>query len=357
MEALNIKKAGIFTLIIVVVSMGCWELYLRTQSFHPSYDDGQELWSDKRAMVYESSDNATVFIGSSRNKYDIDIATWKNLTGDHPIQLAIEGECPRLVLEDLANDNNFRGKLIVDVTEGLFFSSSPNNNTKPKEHIEYYKTRTPAQRAGFQINHLLESQFVFLDKDNFSLNAMLDKLPLPKRKDVFALPCPFVAEFGRVTFDRQNIMMNKFLVDTSLQNQIKGLWLFFDKINKELPVSGDSLAKVLASIKTATDKIKARGGQVLFVRTPSSGWYWPNEQKNFPREKYWDKLLTYTNCPGIHFKDYPEIANFECPEWSHMSPPQAIVWTKNLIKILEEKNGWTFPNKQTFALNYINSKN
>jgi len=35
--------------------------------------------------------------------------------------LAIEGSCPRPILEDLANDQNFKGKLIVDVTEGLFF--------------------------------------------------------------------------------------------------------------------------------------------------------------------------------------------------------------------------------------------
>ena len=346
MEAPNLKKSGILALIIVVIVIGCWEFYLRAQGLKVAYDDGNELWSDKRAMVYEPPDKATVFIGASRNKYDIDIATWKNITGDHPIQLAIEGECPRLILQDLANDKNFKGKLIVDVTEGLFFSSSPNNNTKPKEHIDYYKKRTPAQRASFQINHLLESQFVFLDRDNFSLNAMLDRLPFPKRKDVFALPCSFVTEFGRVTFERQNMMMDKFLVDTSLQNQIKGLWLFFDKINKEPPVSGDSLQHVLASVKNATDRIKARGGQVLFVRTPSSGWYWPNEQKKFPREKYWDVLLSYTNCPGIHFKDYPATANFEMPEWSHMSPQQAIVWTKNLIKILEEEKGWIFPHKQ-----------
>ncbi len=347
MKAPNLKKAGILALIMIVIVIGCWEYYLRAQKLKVAYDDGEVLWSDKRAMVYESPDKATVFIGSSRNKYDLDIATWQNFTGDHPIQLAIEGECPRLVLQDLANDKNFRGKLIVDVTEGLFFSSAPNNNTKPKEHIDYYKNRTPAQRAGFQINHLLESQFVFLDKDYFSLNALLYKLPIKKRKGVFALPFDFVMEFGRITFDRQNIMMEKFLVDTSLQNQIKGLWLFFDKINKESPVSGDSLQHVLASVKNATDRIKARGGQVLFVRTPSSGYYWPTECKNFPREKYWNQLLFFTNCPGIHFKDYPEIANFECPEWSHLSQPQAIVWTKNLIEILQKEKGWTFPHQQT----------
>ena len=356
MEASHLKKAGILTIILVVLSIGSWEMYLRSQGLKPSYDDGNELWGDKRAMVYEPANKATVFIGSSRNKYDIDIKTWQGLTGDHAIQLAIEGECPRLVLHDLGTDEKFKGKLIVDVTEGLFFSSAPNNNTKPKEHIEYYKKRTPAQIASFKINHLLESGFVFLDKEYFSLNAMLENLPIKKRQGVFALPCPFVKEFGRITFDRQNIMMDKFLIDTTLQNQIKGLWLFFDKNNTEAPVSGDSLQHVLTSIKNDVDKIRARGGEVLFVRTPSNGFYWTTESKNFPREKYWDVLLATTNSKGIHFKDYPAIANLICPEWSHLSQANAIVFTKNIIEILQKDKGWKFPNAQTTASNTLTTK-
>ena len=57
---------------------------------------------------------------------------------------------------------NFKGKLVVDVTEGLFFSSAPGNARRPVEGMKYFKDRTPAQRAGFHINHLLESQWVDL---------------------------------------------------------------------------------------------------------------------------------------------------------------------------------------------------
>ncbi len=53
MEAPNFKKAGILTLILVVIVIGCWELYLRNQGSEATYDDGLPLWSDKRAMVYE----------------------------------------------------------------------------------------------------------------------------------------------------------------------------------------------------------------------------------------------------------------------------------------------------------------
>ncbi len=123
METKNLAKAGILTLILVVCSVAAWEIYLCSKGIPISYDNGKELWADKRAMVYEPSDKATVFIGSSRNKYDLDIETWKSLTGDQPIQLAMEGTSPLPVLDDLANDKNFKGKLLIDVTEILFLST------------------------------------------------------------------------------------------------------------------------------------------------------------------------------------------------------------------------------------------
>lgn len=352
MQAPNLKKAGILALIIVVVSIGSWEFFIRAQNLPLDFDDGLELWSDKRAMVYEPIDKATVFIGASRNKYDIDINTWEAITTDHAIQLAIEGNSPLPVLDDLAADKNFNGKVIVDVTERLFFTSRPNSINEPKDHVLHYKNRTPAQRFSFLVNHFLESKFIFLDKWIFSLNGLLNKLPVSNRKSFISEPFDYPYQASRINFNRQNYMMKSFLVDTTMQNHVKAIWVYCDKRNTELPATGQRLDSFLISIKNATDKIKGRGGKVLFVRTPSSGYYWQTESKNFPREKYWDKLLTYTNCNGIHFKDYPAIANFECPEWSHLSRQQAIVFTKNLIQILQEEKDWSFPHiKNVLAAN------
>ncbi len=42
------------------------------------------------------------------------------ITSEKVIQLAIDGNSPLPVLNDLANDKIFKGKLVIDVTEGLF---------------------------------------------------------------------------------------------------------------------------------------------------------------------------------------------------------------------------------------------
>ena len=332
----SLAKAGILTLILVIIAITSWEFYVRSKGFETSFDDNPALWADKRAMIYEPADKAMVFCGSSRIKFDLDIDTWERSTGVHAIQLACVGSSPRPVLTDLANDKNFKGKLVVDVTEVLFFSYAPNSTKTPDENLKYYKDRTPAQRASFEVNHLLESQLAFIDKDRLSLNAKLNELLIPNRPGVFQFPT-FPGDFGRVKFNRQEYMTDKFAADTNLRNQVKGIWDFFRKMSKDPPASGGKLDSIFASVKADVDKIKARGGQVLFVRTPSSGGFLMGEKMGYPREKYWDRLLAITNCPGIHFADYPVIDHFECPEFSHLKQSDAIIFTKEFIKILEEK--------------------
>jgi len=147
--------------------------------------------------------------------------------------------------------------------------------------------------------------------------------------------------FDRCTFDRQMYMTPAFLADTVQRNKVKGIWHFFASMSKKAPPMPESeLDAFFKSVKNATNKIKARGGEVLFVRTPSSGPYLKGENIVFPREKYWDRLLAETQCTGIHFMDYPAIAHFNCPEFSHLQLKDAVTFTKEFIKILNTVDGW-----------------
>lgn len=341
MQSRHFLKAGLLCLFLVAAFVIGWELYLRNKGVKVAYDDGASLWSHKRSRVYQPSDKSTVFIGSSRIKYDLDIDTWKNLTGEEAVQLAIQGSCPLPILNDLADDGKFKGKLVIDVTEGLFFSPAPRNIQDPIRNIEHYHDLTPAEKFSFKLNRVVESKLVFLDRDNFSLTAFLDKLRIPNRPGVFSMPV-FPMEFGRTSFERQERMTDIFLKDSTLQRQVTDIWEFFRSLNTTPPPSGAALDSVFMIVKKSVDKIRSRGGQVLFVRTPSSGPMWMGEQRGFPREKYWDALLKITGCEGIHFADYPAIAHFICPEWSHLSPQDAIAFTKNFVEIVKEK-GWKFP--------------
>ena len=320
------------------MAIGSWEIHLRSQGIKPDFDDDAELWANKRAMVYEPADKATVILGSSRGAFDFDISTYEHLTGKHAIQLSIEGSSPRTVFDDLANDPNFKGKLILDVTETLFFNNIPFILTSPAENLNYYKKETPAQKVSFALDAPLEGNFVFLNQIFFSLNPLLDQLHINDRPGMRPEP-DFPMDFGVTDYDRQNRMTDRFLADTSLQNQVRGIWLMLMGM---LPpsISGKELAANLQNVKDDVDKIRKRGGDVIFLRTPSSGPVAAIEAKAYPKSEYWDKLLATSGCKGIYYADYPAISHFACPEFSHLQPRDAILYTQNIVTILKNEKGW-----------------
>ena len=333
-------RSAVLATFLVLFFIISWELYVRYKGVAPDFDDSPELWANKRAMVYEPANSATVFIGSSRIKYDLDIDTWEKLTGTHAIQLAMPGSTPRPLFDDLANDPAFKGKLVVDVTEILFFNLAPYNSQSPMAGINYYKSRTPAQSVSILLDKPMEANLAFLNSGFLSLNALINKLHVPDRPGIHSGP-EFPQDFTPNMFNRQSKMTDRFLADTNLQNEVKGVWTMLGK-DRTPPMNGKVLDGFMQGVKNDVLKIKARGGDVIFVRTPSNPPMFIGESMAYPRKLYWDRLLDVTGCKGVYFADYPATARLVCPEWSHLSPNNAIVYTKSLVDIFEKEKGWEF---------------
>ena len=51
------------------------------------------------------------------------------------------------------------------------------------------------------------------------------------------------------------------------------------------------------------------------------------------------RLLKVTGAPGIYFEDHPELAGFDCPEWSHLSAGDSVEFTKRLVPHLRTALG------------------
>ncbi len=346
MSSKDFLQAFLLTIAIVIGFGFGLESYWRSRGFEPSHNDDKVLWASKRKEVYKPADQATVVIGSSRIKFDLDIPTWENLTGDEVIQLAMVGTSPRPLLRDLAADENFKGKLMIDVVEGLFFSPRTFiSERSATEALDYYGGETPAQKASASISHLLEGRLVFLEEGKFGLNNMLNDLELPNRPGVFAFPS-FPKEFEVARADRQTFMTPMFLSNPeSIKKQTLN-WTKLGGTDKTPGIKGEALEAVFKEVKEGIDKIRARGGKVIFVRPPSSGDFLEAEKVAHPREEYWDAMLKYTDTPGIHYADYPATANFVCPEWSHLAPEDVIIYTHELVRILKEDMGWKFPKQK-----------
>lgn len=335
-------KTSLFSASIVVLFIISWEFFLRNQGFTPSYDDGKEFFAHEKRKIYQPIDQTTVFIGSSRIKYDLDAQTWLEQTGEIPVQLACVGSTPIPVLNELANDEKFKGKLVIDVTEKLFFNFGPSPYRRPNEGIKYFSDESYAQKASYAIDFFLQSQFVFLDKENFTLNPLLHDVPLPPRKNVFVLPV-FPREFERVNAFRQSYMTDRFAADTADARKVQEIWKLYGEMGKKKPApSAYQIDSLLGHVKQCVDKMRNRGVQIIFTRTPSTGDEIAVEKMVFSREKYWQRLLDTCQIKGIFFSDYPELANLNCPEYSHLDLVGAKIFTKKLSALLKSDFGWTF---------------
>ncbi|AUD00786.1 hypothetical protein [Spirosoma pollinicola] len=351
MNTTNYSKTGWLTVVLVLTFVIGWERYWRHENYVLSYNDDESLWSSKRKQVYQSSHSRPVLIGSSRIKFDLDLATWERITGEKPIQLSMPGTSPRPFLTDLGNDPNFKGTLLIDVTEPLFFT--PTGSFPEQEaikRVKAYPNWSLSQQISFQINHVLEANFVFLDDLNLALGPLLTHLPIPNRLGTWGGPT-FPYEFGFNQFDRQTKMWPAFVADTNLQRQVKNEWVNIGSHSPKEAIAGPPLEEIFKETRQSVNQIRARGGKVVFIRTPSDGPMRDIENKMFPRAAYWDRLLSYTNTPGIHAADYPALSRFTCPEWSHLTPKDAVFFTQDLLPVIEQKMGWSLqrnPSVSTF---------
>ncbi len=335
-------------LLLTLAFVAAWETYWRSQGFKNSYNDDESLWAYHRRRVYDASPAAPVLIGSSRIKFGIDLATWEAVTGGAPIQLAHSGTSPRPVLKDLAEDENFTGTVIVDVTEAVFFTPAAYDKFA-NSSVKFYPNWSLAQQASFHVNQALESQLLFLDEERFALRFLLERLRIPNRPDVFAMP-PFPMKFTTNDQHRQTFITDAFVADTAMQHEQQQIWYnLLATAAKMPPVTDSTLTQIFGEVKSHVAKIQGRGGKVVFLRMPSTGPFREMEKQAMPRQKYWDRLLRETGAPGIHFEDYPRLAGYPCIEWSHLTPANARAFTRDLVPILARKTGWTMQHPRAAA--------
>src|SRR2546421_12984918 len=86
-------------------------------------------------------------------------------------------------LDDLAKDKSFHGTIICSFVPGLFFAppGSPPME-RAEKGIKRYHNQTPAQRVSEYLAMPLEENIAFLKPDDLSLEALLQKLPIPNRR-------------------------------------------------------------------------------------------------------------------------------------------------------------------------------
>ena len=335
----NLPWRGMFlaAMALALLLVGGWEWYWRDYGVVPSYRDDSGLWAIQRRRIDATDRESTVLVAASRIFFDVQLPVWEHLSGHRPIQLAIVGTSPLFALEDLADDQNFKGRVLVGVAPDVFFSGYEYRSG----WVKYVQHQSPSERVGKWLSmHLIEPYLAFYD-DDFALFTVLKRQAWPARpnKDTYMEP----RKLGNTEADRNNRMWSKVEDDAEYRALARHIWdqEFHDPppTVAEVEENKRTLDTQIARAAAAVAKLRRRGVPVLFLREPSSGEYLAFEQRDFPRAATWDVLLAKTGAPGIHFEDYPELQGFNMPEWSHMGGADADRFTAALYAVIERDYG------------------
>jgi hypothetical protein len=330
---------------MLAVATAAWEIYCRSLGYAPTLNDTGDLWTEVRRRVEPES---LVIVGDSRALFDSDLDELEKGLGKRPIQLAQPGSTAFPVLADLINDQSFHGTILCSVVPRLFFAppGSPPMNRAEKS-VRRAHTQTYAQRASHDLGIYLEKWFACMKQDDLTLGALLEQLPIPNRPNAHVPPKlpPYFASLNR---GRRARMVEQCAQPGKLQDRVKHGWIplftpppppSFIPPEKFGKMMHDAFEARFADTKALVDKLRARGGKIVFVRFPLSGDLKALEDRTTPRTTTWDRLLKETATPGIHFEDFPELADFTCPEWSHLSAGDSVEFTKRLVPHLRAALG------------------
>jgi hypothetical protein len=327
----------VVVVLIVFAAAAAWEIYVRSIGYAPTLNDTDDLWVQARRRVKPES---VVIIGESRPIFDLDLDELGKGLGKRPVQLAIAGSCAYPMLADLANDESFHGTVICSIVPGMFFAPGGPLLETSEKALARYRKQTPAQRASHRLGMLLEEHVAFLKQEDLTLAVLLQQLPIPNRPNA-QVPPRFPPYFQTVDRERRARMTEQCAAPGSeLAKRIQQIWLpLFTPpppptyVPKEVFMEGmgKAIEARFSDTTKAVEKFRARGGKIVFVRFPNSGELKALEDRLNPRARDWERLLKETNAPGIYFEDYPELASFTCPEWSHLSAGDSVEFTKRLV--------------------------
>ena len=330
--------------VLVALATAGWEIYVRSLGYRPTLNDTPDLWAETREKVRPDS---VVIIGDSRAWFDLDLDGLQRGLGQRPIQLALAGSCAYPILAQFAAEESFRGTVICGVVPGMLFAPGGFLIETSEKALKRYHTWTPAQRISHRLAVPLENSLAFLKQEELTLSALLRRIRIPNRAHAQVMP-EFPPYFNHTDRDRQARMTAQAAAPGELRDRIRNSWLPLctpppppSYVPKDVFMQqmGKAMEARMANIIGAVTKIRSRGGQVVFVRFPFTGPLKAHEDKMTPRAQTWDPLIKATGAPGIHFEDHPELASFECPEWSHLSAEDSIEFTKRLVPHLQRAIG------------------
>ncbi len=229
-------------------------------------------------------------------------------------------------LRDLAADPDFRGLVVCDI-DGAGFAAPSLDMQKPE--VDYYHREFSPSRAAHRLllNHWQLNAAIA--RSDFSLLRSAVRWWNGEGEPFRPYQWLDRRRFGHIDYDRGDTEAQKRELAANLERF--GGHLPRIPFNEWWPQVENANAWVRA--------IQARGGDVIFYASPTSGQRRWAEGDWFPRAEYWDKMAAATTAKTLFSLDVAALRDFPLPDDSHIDYRQKPAYTNALIDALIER-GW-----------------
>jgi len=318
-------RTWLLAMALVLICLGGWETFWRLQGYIPTVEDDWGLWATTRRQANQREGGTVAVIGASRIQLGLHPDVFARTTGIRPLMLVIDGNSPLPVLQNLAEDPEFSGLVICGLIP-QWLAEQRTTSRRATKWIRKYRRQKWSSRLETRLSTSVQQLFVFrfpgLSPGRVWLhlvrNERLKKVYAPMRPDRYRPADYSRTDLPRLKKAREKRARQRALSTISLTSEV-----FRERVEQ---------------IHQWVKKIQQRGGQVVFIRMPSTGAIREIEAAAWPRSRYWDVFAARMNGLTVHFEDYTVLAGLPCPDGSHLDAGGAELFTETLVKILQEKN-------------------
>jgi hypothetical protein len=313
--------ALLIALTLAAAALYAVERHWRGRGYTPFIVDAPDLWALQRAKA-SAAPNSLVFLGASRTLYAIDRDTVRaRLPDREPVMLAMDGRYPLATLRDLAADPEFRGTVICDI-DGAGFAAPSLEMQQPE--VAYFHDEFSPSRALHRLALNRWQLTAVIGRSDFSLLRSAVRWLNGEGEPFHPYQWLDRRRFGSIDYQRGD--------PTAQQRQLAA---HVEKHGGHLPRI--PFAEWWPQVEMANSwvrAIQARGGEVIFYASPTSGQRRDVEEDWFPRAEYWDKMAAATTAKTLFALDDAALRDFPLPDDSHIDYRQKPAYTNALIDAL-----------------------
>jgi hypothetical protein len=319
----RLGKAWLLAAGLSLLTLVSWECFWRSRGFRPYMRDGARLWAMQRRRASALGERALVIAGGSRVQVGLDLDVLRHRIGLEPVMLGIDATTSIPVLEDLAADERVCGTVLVSVTPNML---RPSRHNTAYEYVGIYRSRGPADACEDRLADFMDWHLAFRSPA-LSHHAIIRALRY-RRMPVARAPKVRRDRSRPIDYTVTNPEPRKHRVARALAGD-----------PQRSDFSPEAFLVRAVEVEAMAERIRSRGGRVVFLHMPVTGDLWTLYEINFPREDYWDRFVELTAFPAIHFADHESLIRFECPDTSHLDASDRTAFTQALADVLLERLG------------------